>query len=72
MTVGGNRINFPVDCGTPTVDLLTVKLLFKNFLSTTNVKFMTLDIKKMYLNTPTLRYKYIRLKMEYLLGDVIE
>ena len=27
LTVGGNRIHFPGDCGTPTVDMLTVKIL---------------------------------------------
>jgi len=27
LTVGGNRINHADDCGTPTADLLTVKLL---------------------------------------------
>ena len=33
---------------------------------------MTLDIIKLYLNTPLARYKYVRLKMEYLPEDVIE
>jgi hypothetical protein len=26
LTVGGNRVNYPGDCGTPTVDMVTVKL----------------------------------------------
>ena len=29
MTVGGDRINYPGDCGTPTADVLTVKLLLR-------------------------------------------
>ena len=52
LTVGGDRINYPDDCGTPTSDLLTVKLLFNSVISTEGAKFMSLDIKNFYLNTP--------------------
>ena len=52
VTMGGNLVNFPGDCGTPTADLLTVKLLLNSIISTTNAKFMTLDIKDFYLMTP--------------------
>ena len=41
----GNLINFPGDCRTPTLDLLTVKLMLNSLISTPNVKFMTIDIK---------------------------
>ena len=34
ITIGGNLINYPGDCGTPTADLLTVKLLFYSIIST--------------------------------------
>jgi hypothetical protein len=50
--MGGNLINYPGDCGTPTVDLLTVKHMFNSIISTPNVKFMTIDIKDFYLMTP--------------------
>jgi hypothetical protein len=58
ITIGGNLINFPDDCGTPTADLLTVKLLLNSIISTTIAKFMTLDITDFYLMTPMKRYKY--------------
>jgi hypothetical protein len=45
VTMGGNLVNFPGDCGTPTADLLTVKLLLNSIISTTNAKSMSLDIK---------------------------
>ena len=45
LTVGGDRVNYPVDCGTPTVDILTVKLLLNSIVSTLNATFMTIDIK---------------------------
>ena len=51
-TVRGNLIAYPGDCGTPTVDLLTVKLLLHSIIYTPGSKFMTIDIKDFYLNTP--------------------
>jgi hypothetical protein len=58
ITVSGNLINYPGDCGTPTADLLTVKLLFNSIISTPNAKFMSIDINDFYLCTPMIRYKY--------------
>ena len=63
LTVGGNLIAYPRDCGTPTVDLLTVKLLLNSVVSTPGAKFITINIKDFYLNTPMERYKYMRLKL---------
>ena len=34
LTIGGDRINYPEDCGTPTANLLTVKLLLNSVIST--------------------------------------
>ena len=45
LTVGGDRVNYPGDCGTPTVNLLTTKLLFSSIDSTLCAKFMTIYIK---------------------------
>jgi hypothetical protein len=47
-TMGGNLINYPGDCKTPTAYLLTVKLLLNSIISTPNAKFMTLDLKDFY------------------------
>jgi hypothetical protein len=52
ITMGGDRINYPGDCGTPTADLLTVKILLNSIVSTQHAKFMTIDIKDFYLMTP--------------------
>ena len=43
--VGGNRINYPGDVGTPTADMLLAKILFNSVISTNNARFMTGDIK---------------------------
>ena len=45
LTVGGDRINYLGDCGTPTADMLTVKLLLNSVISTKGAKFMSIDIK---------------------------
>ena len=45
LTVGGNLIAYPGNCGIPNVDLLTVKLLLGSVPSTPRAKFKTIDIK---------------------------
>jgi hypothetical protein len=68
---GGNSINSPNDCGTPTADILTVKLLFNSVISTPNAMFMIIDIKNFYLMTPMDRYEYFRMKLKVFLQDII-
>ncbi len=58
ITMGGNFINYPDDCGTPTADILTVKLQLNSIISTPNSKFMTIDIKGFYLMMPMECYEY--------------
>ena len=59
LTVGGDRLNYLGDCGTPTVDLLTVKILLNGVISTPNAKFPTIDIKDFYLNIAMARSEYM-------------
>eukprot|EP00804_Cyclotella_cryptica_P021394 CCRYP_021023-RA/>CCRYP_021023-RA protein AED:0.34 eAED:0.34 QI:0/0/0/1/0.5/0.33/3/0/346 len=72
LTVGGNRINYPGDCGTPTADMITVKILLNSVISTLNAKFMTIDIKDFYLNTPMARPEYMRLKLSDIPAAIID
>ncbi len=69
---GGDRVHFPGDAGTPTADLLTVKLLINSIISTAGAKFMTMDIKDFYLNTPMARYEHMRLHIANMPDDVIK
>ena len=71
LTVGGDCINYPGDCGTPTADMLTVKLLLNSVIYTKGVMFMLIDIKNFYLNTPMARYEYMCLKIAELPQDFI-
>ena len=70
--MGGNLIHFPGDCGMPTADLITVNLLWNSVILTPEVKFMCIDVKIFYLNTPMDRYVYFRIKLEDIPADVIE
>jgi len=71
LVAGGDRVHYPGDAGTPTANLLTVKLLLNSIISTPNAKFMTMDIKDFYLNTPMTRYEYMRLRLADMPKDVI-
>ena len=66
LTVGGDIINYPGHCGTPTLELTTVKLLINKIVSTLNAKFIKTDIKDFYLNTPMAQNKYMCLKISNL------
>ncbi len=51
-TVGGDKINYPGNCATPTGNLTLFKIMLNSIISTQGARFMTLDIKNFYLNTP--------------------
>ncbi len=61
LVAGGDRVHYPGDAGTHTADLLTVKILLNSIISTLNAKFMTMDIKDFYLDTPMAWYEYMQL-----------
>jgi hypothetical protein len=71
LVAGGDRVHYPGDAGTPTANLLTIKLLLNSIISTPNAKLMTMDIKDFYLNTPMARYEYMRLQNVDMPEDVI-
>jgi hypothetical protein len=54
-----DRVHTLFDAGTPTTDLLTIKLLINTMISTPRARFFTMDIKNFYLCTPMTRYKYM-------------
>ena len=72
LVAGGDRVHYPFDAGTPTANLLTVKLLINSVISTPGTRFFTMDITNFYLNTPMVRYEYMRLKLADMPVDVIE
>jgi hypothetical protein len=72
LTVGGDRINYPGDVATPTCELLLAKFFFNSVISTPNARFLTADISNFYLNTPMLRYEYVRLALQDIPDGIIQ
>jgi hypothetical protein len=72
LVAGGDRVHYSGNTGTPTADLITMKLLINSIIWTTGAKFMTMDIKDFYLNTPMARYEYMQLKLSDMLDNVIK
>jgi hypothetical protein len=72
LTMGGDRINYPDDCGTPTADMILFKILANSIISTPNAKCLMMDIKDFYLNTPMKRPEYMRLKLTDIPDEVIK
>jgi hypothetical protein len=71
LVAGGDRVHYPFDAGTPTANLLTVKLLINSVISTPGARFFTMDIKTFYLCTPMMRYECMQLKLSDMPDDVI-
>ena len=63
LVAGGDRVHYPFIAGTPTANLLTIKLLINNVISTSRARIFTMDIKNFYLCTPMTRYEYMQLKL---------
>ena len=72
LAVGGDKVNYPDDVGTPTADLLLVKTHLNSVISTPNAKYLTLDIHNFYLNTPMARYEYARVHIDDIPDEVID
>ncbi len=71
LTSGGNSVNFPGDCGTPTVDMVTVKLHLNSVISTKGACYCTIDLKDFYLMTPMTRPEYMCMKIKDLPEDFV-
>jgi hypothetical protein len=65
-------VHYLGNAGTPTADLVTVKLLINSTISPPSTKYMTMDIKDFYLNTPMARCKYMQLRIANMPDDVIK
>lgn len=70
-TVGGDRVDYPFDVSTKTAALVTVKILLNSVISTNGARFMTIDIKDFYLNTPMTRFEYMRIPTDVIPDDIM-
>jgi hypothetical protein len=52
LTAGGDRINYPFNCSTPTADMTLLKIIINSTISTKGAQCMMIDHSNFYLKTP--------------------
>jgi hypothetical protein len=62
-TCGGDRVDYPGKVTTETADLTSSKILFHSVISTSDGRFMGIDLKDFYLGTPLERYEYMKIPL---------
>jgi hypothetical protein len=72
LTVGGDQIEYPGDKSTRTAGLTTAKNLINSVISTLGAKFLVIDIKSFYLNTPLGRFEYMVINLSSLPQETID
>jgi hypothetical protein len=70
-TAGGDKIIYLGKVSTPTADLPTVKLHLNSVLSTPGAKYMSIDIKNFYLDTPMTQYEYMWIPVKHIPADIM-
>ena len=71
VTIGGNKLELPGNTTTNCASLTTTKCLLNSTISTPGARFITLDIKNFYYNTPMGQYKYMKISLALLPEDII-
>ena len=70
--MGGNLINYPDDVGTPTANLLLIKIFLNSIISMLVAKFANADISNFYLMTPLKWPEYAKIKLSDIPEEVIQ
>ena len=67
ITVGGDRLNYTLDAGSPAENLLETKLLINSTISdaSKSAQFMSADLKDFFLATPMEGDEYMKVKYKY-------
>ena len=71
VTVGGDKLVYHGITATATASLTTLKILLNSVISTPGARFITLDIKNYYYNTPMEVYEYMRLQLDVIPKEVV-
>jgi hypothetical protein len=72
LKVGGDQIEYPGDKSTRSAGLTTAKILINGVISTLGAKFLVIDIKNFYLNTPLGRFEYMVINLSSFPQETIE
>ncbi len=71
-TLGGKLIHYPEDVGTPTANLLLIKIFLNSVISTDKAKFAMADLSNFYLMMPLKRPEYGRVKQTDIPDEIID
>ena len=71
-TMGGNLINYPDDVGTPTANLLLIKIFLNSVILTPGARFANADISNFYLMTLLKRPEYAKIRLSDIPEEIIE
>ena len=71
LVVGGDKLTYDFDAGSPAASLLETKILLNSVISTKGAKFMSLDIKDFFLSSPMGTSEYMRIPSKYLPVDIV-
>ena len=70
LTVGGDKLPYYSDSGSPSASLIEANLLINSVISTPNAKFATADIKDYFLCSPMKKYEYMKLPLRIIPEDI--
>ncbi len=70
-TIGGNLTNYPNDVGTPTANLLLIKIFLNSVILMKGAKFANANLANFYLMTPLKWPKYAKIKILDIPDEVI-
>ena len=74
MTVGGDKLSYDEDPGSPAASLLEIKIMLNSVISDAKqgARFMGLDLKDFFLATPMARPEYMRVHYKHFPDDIKE
>ena len=73
ITVGGDKLTYPFDSGSPAANMVETNLLVNSVISDApqGAKFMPADIKDYFLATPMARSEYMKVRLKYFPAGII-
>jgi hypothetical protein len=72
LTVGGNKLDYPGDVATSTVDITTFTILSNITLSTEDAAIMMMEIKIYYMGTPLPRFEYMKILLSRFPEEIVQ
>ena len=74
LTVGGDKLSYDADAGSPAASLLETKIMLNSIISDAHrgAKFMGLDLKDFFLASPMARPEYMRINYKHFPQDIKE